>query len=367
MVKFIQRTGFVDNQKMWKSILTDMKANGFTLVTIDGAVPVLDTIPDALTTFVVEATATVDTLAATQPWRICVRLTPDSTEIYCATPSQITNEGMLAKRGVMDIGTVKDIPDYMGTMGYTRPKTLPSGGKLEDASEFFWHKGIKLGLAQLEGTMQHDPKQNLKDTDYSAMPFTYSISFTDHGVAFHQMMEGFDNDGCRQAWFVIQRAVDSTGKVVVDNKAPLFAVWSPNGGGDVTPDVLKVDGIRRMTIRESDVTAPSKPVSAVQHSADAFAVMNPLQQVPFSEDGKFDFRLPQGFNTHRHSYSYGIDMIGYASADVISNGVPIDVQVYGEMELEEIKKRRYRALSANSPNNTGMRLFMLEALDATAV
>lgn len=367
MIKFIQRTGFVSNQKMWKSILTDMKDNGFTVIAINKTAPIGAIIPDDMTSFVVEATVDVDTLAELQPWRIAVRLTPDSTEVYAATPSQIGDTGTLAKRGVLDIGTTKDIPDYMGAMGAPRPKVLPQGSTVEDAAVFFWHKGHKKGSTPLEGTMQHKPGQNLKDTDYTAMPITYSLSFSDHGVALHLAVEGYDNDGCRQAWFVIQRAVDSTGAVVIDNKAPLFAVWSPNGGGDLTPDTLQVDGIRRMTVRESDIAAPSRPVSAVQHTADAFAVMNPLQQVPFSEDGKFDFRLPQGFNTHRHSYSYGIDMVGYASADVISNGVPIDVQVYGEKKLEEVLKRRYRALSANSPNNTGMRMFMLEALDASEV
>ena len=112
-------------------------------------------------------------------------------------------------------------------------------------------------------------------------------------------------------------------------------------------------------MRESDVNAPTQPVNAAVHSADATAVINPLQQVAFSENNQFDFRLPQGFNTQRYSYPYEMDMVGYASADVISNGTTIETQVYGETDGDEPKLRKYKALSANSPKNTGMRLFIL--------
>lgn len=368
MIKFIQRTGFIDNQILWKSVLKDLGDNGFKIISIDGAAQVGTTIPDALKSFVIEATATVDMLAVEQPWRIAVKVSAMSTEVFIATPNQISDIGDISKRTVLEMGTTRNIPDYMGAIGKPRPKTLISGATADDASVFFWYKGKSVGSSELDGTMQFDKTQNLKETDASAMPVSYTLSISDHGIAMHFAVEGYDGDGCRQAWLCVQRAVDSTGAVVISNKAPLFAIWSHNGGGDATSNVLQADGIQRMTVRESDIAAPSRPVSAVQHSADAFSVMNPLQQVPFAEDGKFDFRLPQGFNTHRHSYSYGIDMIGYASADVISNGIPIDVQVYGEVGVSAAaKKRRYRALSANSPNNTGMRLFMLEALDASAV
>ncbi|MEG0374427.1 MAG: hypothetical protein RR672_02235, partial [Raoultibacter sp.] len=63
---------------------------------------------------------------------------------------------------------------------------------------------------------------------------------------------------------------------------------------------------------------------------------------------------------------YEMDIVGYASADVISNGTLIDVQVYNEMEDDTTtpKKRTYKALTANSPNNTGMRIFFLQGYKA---
>jgi len=111
------------------------------------------------------------------------------------------------------------------------------------------------------------------------------------------------------------------------------------------------------------VNAPTIPAPAHVHSADSSAVINPYQMVPFSEDNHFDFRLPQGFNTQRYSYPYEMDVVGYASSDVISNGTTIDVQVYNEtvdgQPSGDPLKRQYKALTANSPNNTGMRIFFL--------
>lgn len=368
MSKFIQRTGYVDNKVMWKSIVADLVANGFKVIAYNGAAPIGSTVPEDFESFVLEATSTVDSLADVQPWRFAGKLTDISTELFAASPSQISDIGEISKRSTFEMGTTKDIPEYAGAIGYPRPKTLPQGLKKEDAAEFFWHKGKKSGYSLLEGTMVYTPEDTLESADLTANPMSYSLTTSDHGFALHISIEGRDADGCRQAWLCIQRPVDAAGVPVTEGKAPLFAIWSTQGGGNKDANTIRENGIRRMTIRESDVSAPAVPVSAVQHSADAFAVINPLQQVPFAEDGKFDFRLPQGFNTHRYSYSYGIDLIGYASADVISNGVPIDVQVYKEESSPDVpKKRRYRAISANSPNNTGMRLFMLEAMDASAV
>ena len=146
-------------------------------------------------------------------------------------------------------------------------------------------------------------------------------------------------------------------------------MFSSNGGGCQEESayypgtyMLDIDGIKRFTVREADVNAPSNPVSAVIHSPDAFAVINPMQQVCLSETGRFDFRLPQGFNSHRHSYPYEIDMIGYGSADVISHHVDLDIQVYNEKNADQTPKlRSYRALNANGANNTGMRVFLLKS------
>ena len=379
MGKFIKKTGYTDNQKMWKDIVTDMLANGFNLVSANGtAGSSLPTV--SLNSFVIEATDKVDVLAGVdgkQRWRIAGQIAQLSTRLNVATPDQISDTGTIAKIGQNVIANAPQ-PIYSGAIG-KRCLTAMPGNIDKDADKnssyetYFWHRGI---LPQVNtsptptyaGTMCYTDtdKDCLIFTDPASTPMTYHLSISDHGFALHISVEGADDFGCRQAWLVVQRAINRDGSVVLDGKAPLFCVYSVNGGGSETSNDLIPDGIQRFTVRESDVNAPAPVVSAVQHTGDAFAVINPLQQVAFSENNKFDFRLPQGFGTHRYSYPYEIDMIGYASADVISNGVVIAVQVYNEMDNTDPqnpveKKRTYRALSANSPKNTGMRVFLLEA------
>lgn len=379
MGKFIKKSGYVNNQTMWKDIVTDLVENGFNMVSANGTVG--SSVPSvALNSFVLEASNAVDPLAGvsgTQRWRIAGQIAPMSTRLNVATPDQITDTGTVSKIG-QNVITQTAYPQYSGSIGKRRmtalPNTITQDADKNSAFEtYFWHRGIlnpsvSTGVPAYAGTMTYDDADldSLIFTDPSSTPMTYHLSISDHGVALHIYVEGSDDYGCRQAWLCIQRAINKDGSVVTDGKAPLFCMYSVNGGGSADSNTLIQDGIQRFTVREKDVNAPTKPVSAVQHSADAFAVINPLQQVAFSEDNKFDFRLPQGFNSHRYSYPYEIDMLGYASADVISNGVAIDVQVYNEMDNTDPqnpvpKKRNYAALSANSPKNTGMRIFLLAA------
>lgn len=375
MAAFIRRVGYVDNQKMWKDILLDLRDNGFKIVSVNGTVTT--EIPTVnLNSFVLEATDKVDPLAGeenTQRWRLAVQTAPNSTRIAVATPSQISDKGVLAKIGQLNIsGTA--YPIYAGSVGSGIKSTISrvyekdaDGNNIYDS--YFWHRGIKpqvdtSATPGYAGTMAYGltDQDCLIFTDPAATPMTYHLSISDHGFAIHFAVEGADDFGCRQAWMVVQRAINRDGSVVTEGKAPLFCMYSVNGGGSTTANEMVPDGIKRFTVREDDVNAPAPALSAVQHSPDAFAVINPLQQVAFSEDNKFDFRLPQGFNTHRYSYPYEIDLLGYASADVISNGVEIDVQVYNEVDDQDPpqpKKRTYKALSANSPKNTGMRIFLL--------
>lgn len=362
-IKFINKNGFIENRLMWKDIAKNLIENGFKLVSANGqlATELPSTAP--LSAFVIEAGADVDPCHATQKWRLCVKLTADSTKVYTATPDQISDLGEVTVSKVIGSDTSStQMKDYSGTIGGRR---RTAGGNVEDRDEFFWHRGVAggTGASTYYGTMVFTADQttnNILGTSPAAVPFTYYLAISDHGIALQIQVEGQDNRGCRHAWFVIQRAIDKDGTVVVTGKAPLFAMWSVNGGGSADNLALDNKGIMRMTVREADINVPTEPVSAVVHSADAASVINPLQMVPFAENGDYDFRLPQGFNTHRFSYPYELDLIGYASADVISNGTEVPVQVYDEQtSAGQPAKRTYIALSANNPDNTGMRIFML--------
>lgn len=389
---FIEKTGFTDNQALWKSILSDLVANGFDLISANGALAT--TVPSTkLDNFVIKPKASVDPLIADQPWRIAVKCFPVSTRMYAGAPEQISDLGVLAKVGQVPFNTSALKPNYAGAIGsrYMALNTqMPQDADGNDTNEIcFWHRGIDSPTGvnntayagtmsfssdtSVGGTVNQTNGDSLIRSDAAATPFTYSLAISDHGIALQIRIEGQDDAGCRQAWVVIQRAINSDGTIVKTGKAPLFCMFSVNGGGSPTNDrplniaPSTITGlntnlaysIQRFTVRESDVNAPTQPVNAAVHSADATAVINPLQQVAFSENNQFDFRLPQGFNTQRYSYPYEMDMVGYASADVISNGTEIQTQVYGETEGDQPKLRKYKALSANSPKNTGMRLFIL--------
>ena len=390
MNKLIVKSGFTSNVKMWKSILQDLISNGFQLVSYNGTIA--SEIPSTdLASFVLEATATIDPLAGTgvgkQRWRLAMKCTDKRTNLYCAAPEQISDTGTISKTGSVSVGS-SGIPEYSGQIGARFSGT--TGSVSGDTDVCFYHRGIAgpSNSVYYGGTMNYptNATNNTAGTanpdsliwaDPEATPFTYHLSFTDHGFALHIGVEGRDSDGCRAAWLVIQRAINSDGTVVVDGKAPLFCMFSVNGGGSINNDLEVRPAsfspgsfqIMRFTVRESDVNAPTQPVPAHVHSADSYAVINPYQMVPFSEDNHFDFRLPAGFNTQRYSYPYEMDIVGYASADVISNGTLIDVQVYNEKEDDgtTAKKRTYKALTANSPNNTGMRIFFLQGYKAPEV
>lgn len=351
---FNQKSGFTSNQAMWKEIVQHMMDNGFNLISANGQLGTTLPAP-TLTAAVLQSTPTVDPVATEQPWRFCVKVTADATELYAAAPEQISDLGVIASAGVGG-STANPYDLFVGAIG---KRTVGSWGR-ELNKVFFWHRGVQ---GTMPGTMIFTDKttDGLIGSDPAAVPMTYTLSISDHGIGVHTQIEGQDNKGCRQAWFVIQRAIQEDGQVVRTGRAPLFAIWTVNGGGYSDNFTLDDKGIMRRTVREVDVNVPTEAVSAVVHGPDATAVINPMQQVAFSEDSKFDFRLPQGFNTQRYSYPYELDMIGYASADVISSGIDIPVQVYNEETPEgEPLKRVYRSLSANNPDNTGMRVFFLK-------
>ena len=69
---------------------------------------------------------------------------------------------------------------------------------------------------------------------------------------------------------------------------------------------------------------------------------------------KYLVTFPNRLNTDRYVYTEELDQFAYTSADVIGEGSEVAVTVYGEGT-----PRVYRALKANGPLNTGMRLLML--------
>lgn len=370
---FTTGQGFTDQRKLWAAIAKDLVAGGMSIISVDGMAA--SSIGESINGAVLEATTTMDPLAATQKWRLALKVTEDSVKMYCATPTQITDDGTVSKAGSQKIGntgTAYQLPLYSGTIGNYRPDQNAEGTSItpqELRDTFFYHRGKKgAGGATAKdydafGSMQFASDAGpapLVNADYTATPFSYFCSVSDHGIAVVTSVEAQDDFGCRQNWFCIQRAINPDGTVVTSGAAPLFCLYSCSGGGAPDANTIWPAGIMRFTVREDDMNSPAWPTSATTHTPDSFAVMNPLQQVSFNENGRYDFRLPAGLNTQRYSYPYEIDMIGYGSADTSTNDISIEVQVYGEMNGGSPKLRKYRACAANGPKNTGMRLFLLQ-------
>lgn len=372
-MSFTQGQGFTDQRKLWAQICKDLVAGGMSIISIDG-LPA-SVVGDSINSIVMEATTTIDPLAATQKWRLAMTVTELSVKMYAAPPTQIGDDGAISVSGVQKIGvgaTAYNVPVYSGTIGNYRPDQQSSGSDATPADlrdTFFYHRGKKSAPSSsgkdflAEGSMQFSGGAGpapLITADQTATPFSYFCSVSDHGLAVVTSVEAQDDTGCRQNWFCIQRAINPDGSVVTSGNAPLFCVYSCSGGGGADANTIWPTGIMRFTVRETDMNSPAAATSATTHTADSYAVMNPLQQVSFNENGRYDFRLPAGFNTQRYSYPYEIDMIGYGSADTSTQKIGIDVQVYKEMDGGNPKMRKYRACAANSPKNTGMRLFLLE-------
>lgn len=350
MSYFVQKPGFIDNRVMWADIIKELTSNGgFTLISVDGStlVPAINDVSLGIDSAVIQATPLVDMLAEDQPWRICVKVTAQTTRLYAAPPKQIEDDGTLHKASKYNVGATV-FPNYAGCIGdyHMNMPSAPESSK----DKMFWGKGDQSTSPSRQSNLMNGSfTTDVDEADFQAIPFSYAISTTDHGIMFASWIEGLDGTGNNQNWFCIQRAINSDGSVVSTGKAPLFCLHSINSSS-----------IKRFTVREADVNAPTDAVDATTDTDDYNRVINDKQQVCFNENGRYDFKFPQGFNTARHSYAYQLDMIAYTSADVCSQRIDVQVQVYNEKNVDGTPKlRTYRALSANSPNNTGMRPFML--------
>jgi hypothetical protein len=177
-----------------------------------------------------------------------------------------------------------------------------------------------------------------------AFPMTYRLVISNRGVWLGIWEEATTQEGSRYFnWVLVQRPVDRvTGATVVDGKAPVFCVNAVGGK------------FWKFVVREMDIMRPSARIQADLDTEDSEAILNSANQVSLSEDGKYIITFPSRLNTSRYRYPHELDMIASTSADVVSQNTDVDITVYGESTA-----RKYKALHANGPANTGMRLMVL--------
>lgn len=421
----IERRGYTTVKSLAGAVVDDLIANGFTKV-----FPTTTFNPATDLSVTLQASATVDPLAATQPWNIKMRWTDVAAndgylDIIAGTPTQLPSNGSHTEFDVwaLDSGTTLET----GTTD-TRRSTVavPGGYKATRKSEILGLLGSKLyrsidatGEPPTTGNQNSftklmsfplnqisldKPSRTFLDrslrqsTELTAWPMSYSLSITPRGVVLFVWEQNADDSGNKNSWFVIQRPVDhSTGVTYTTGKAPVHCLYGlmtaafqnkpwldanyrfMDTGSSQTSLYIPMppaQDIRRFVVRESDITVPypgpkyvkdafgsdydyaeggfNFGVSATEHTVDYNAVMNNKQQVAITENNKYVITFPNGFNTSRYAYTHELDMIAYTSADVISAGTEVSITVYGEPS-----PRVYRAMPANGPNNTGMRMLVL--------
>lgn len=316
-----------------------LQTAGYNLISVDGSSGSLPANADGLEaiSFIVENTDAVDPCATTQKWRMKI----DATKALNLRVTQATD------KQIKDDGTVSIFP---GSKKHDMSELL--GGGVEGSGEGGAKNQFFTYAAQAN------------EATPEAAPLSLMVVIAKHGISVCVWVEAMDNLGTAFSWFVTQRGVGTDGAPYKTGKAPLWTVYSVGGGGvgDVdNPNQQQMQGqlISQFVVCEADVHAPTKPMSANGDSPDGTRLMNVHQQVSMTEDEKFNLSLPRDLCTQRYFYPLELDMVGYSSADVISQYASSNVRMYGEGA-----DRTYKAMQANAKNNKGMRLlFLVNAAD----
>lgn len=370
-----ERYGFATIDALAKSIIADMTAAGFTKLYPEAPT-------ESTKAFTLVAGPTVDPLAATQPWAVKLMwdkgaddVTPDALnggilDIIVATPRQFSATGHAkyeryygANTGweARDYGVHKDVVGLVGTALYRKTPNQSSSSE------------VNVGYSDRTFL----DRTRLLAADGSAYPMSYRLTVSTRGFALFVWEEGHEREANLFSWVVVQRPVDNkTGQVYTSGKAPVHCVYGLMKNYAENQSWLNngVYNIRRFIVRESDINVPyplgnvtrnqrselpnensvMMGVVATHDTRDYNGILNASQQVSISEANKYIISFPNGLNTARYAYPHELDMIAYTSADVVSQGTIVPVTVYGEAQ-----PRKYAAMSANGPNNTGMRILML--------
>ena len=368
------KTGYTNLQVMVKDVVTDMKAAGFDLLNAYSLNASGDLIfagnsaPNHSETtgyYVLAPTQTVDPLAVEdgddtdpnydkrQPWRIVIEvvdmvignLYKNYIRFWVVPASQLITEAS----GLIRVAAYAQNRES----GYLFDKNKRVADESAYTCSFFSRLAAQTGprLWSCYGTVEEG-----FNPDSLAIPFSYLLSITDHGIAFSMWAENYDKAGDCFNWFTVQRLVKDDGSILLDEKSPLLCVFSTDGGG--MPDSGKQDaeGILYFVVCEDDIHAPTSPISAVVPLPDSVPFINSMQQVSLMVNRNFVMQFPRGINTQRYYYPYKLDMVGYTSADVLSHKSLQTLTVAGQ-------ERQFRSINANSANNTGMRpLFVVKGL-----
>jgi hypothetical protein len=303
-----------------------------------------------------------------QPWRMAFDVKENKTKpqagpqavvVYAATELQLQDNGNIANIYLAGTGTTFTLTDRSGILGSlpTGPLAAPS---VTDPTQ---------GFINREARVQTDPE---------AYPFNYALTMTDRGI-FWGVWEGTWSTMQKTKrigaggdsffnWVLIQRPANrNTGKVLTKGRAPVFCINSV--GYQYWKFILREEDVLHPTTGDpqntkqtwvfsnSTIISQSVPhrVPADANTQDSFAILNTTNQVALTEDSKYLVSFLHNLATPRFRYSEELDIIGQTSADVCMAGTDISITAYNEAGA-----RTYRALPANNPYNTGLRIAVLK-------
>jgi len=337
---YVRRSGYTHVGELMLAVITDLTNNGFTARFPTPWVPPVDATGRAKFKVTLEAGPLVDPLNKTelenkQPWRVQIEVFDKHTCGITVGSQQALRVDGSASYGTAGSGSSKTLTGPVGAIGgyYTKNNTTLAtfAPDVTKPDEAFLNRTSRVVM---------------NTTDLSdSFPMTYSLSITNRGISLC-VWEDFVSDSGAVAisWFVVQRPVNrDTGATIEAGKAPVFCLYGVN------------NKIMRFVVRESDVLRPSDPVSATADSDYNNAIINGMEQVSISEGNKYVVNFPSRLNTTRYAYTYELDMLGYTSADVVSENTDVPLRVYGEAA-----DRKYVSLMANGANNTGMRIVTIK-------
>ena len=241
-------------------------------------------------------------------------------------------------------------------------------------------------------------------------PMTYNITFADHGMVFSIKDQASANQSDDNAWFVVQRHVDSTtGEADFTSETqPVHCIYQtsepPLLYSDLNPffntddqnrltsigytGIYDIDGnyitdfyidtvvseelsafdiegqgrFRRFVVREKDTLKPwDRHVFAGLNERDSHAVLNPLEQLSLNDDGQLVIQFPNRIGTQRYLYTgKEIDLIAFCDGGAVGQDTIVSSDRFSSTGTSD-KRRYYKGMMSTQAYGNGMRVLQLGA------
>lgn len=366
----INRQEFSNVSELTFSLYRDLVALGFSLKLwrkygernedfqlINPVVPNTDPVQDVAALYIFSANPVIDPFASVEPWDIIIETHPNYMKVWVLTPDCYS----IDEYGIVNI---KDMPEYV-TNDFEQSTLHKNYGYLSE--NYYDHNKLNVNFLDFR-----EDRENWETSDeFLANPkLSYTLSTDGTGVFIGVYSLPYTDSGRHFAWFAIGRLVDASGNITPKHSGrPVWCVYSLDGGGvgktlevmpnaDLNKPVLRPTGIRQFCVRESDIHYPTDSMSAVIPNNRFNAVINPLPQTSLREDGTTSLTRLNNFSNWRYTYSNAayLSIIAYVDAGVHSGSNHID-------DTEFYYDIKYHAWLSNFPYNSGMRIYVAEAID----